>query len=192
MTAVEDRAPPSRTCGECQVCCKVTTIDLPEIQKESGAFCRHGLGGGCGIYDTRPQVCRAFYCGWRLSRDFPDDWRPDRSGIFAVLENSAFAGFQPVAVAVYLLENPSEIVRQSDFIQFIVTNVRRRVPLYLVLPGGRGMLAPRLPLNIPSVLAAAGKSGTEMADVLEGLLKRLAAYPPAPYVMKNRGRDYGS
>lgn len=189
-SVAEDNAPPARECGACQVCCSVTTIDLPEIQKVSGSPCRHSLGGTCAIYDSRPGVCRSFYCGWRLSRDFPDDWRPDLSGIFTVLEDNPVPQFQPIAVAIYLVGDPLETVRKPDFIDFVVKNIRRRVALYLVLPAGRGMLAPRLPLNIRPVMEAAAKSPFEVGRALEATLKQLMAHPTTAYVMKNRGNDF--
>lgn len=37
---------------------------------------------GCRIYAARPQVCRDYYCGWRLLPGLPGNWRPDLSGIF--------------------------------------------------------------------------------------------------------------
>ena len=76
----EEFTPPG-SCGSCVVCCEALKINSPEITKKSGVLCQHCTGGGCGIYETRPQVCRSFYCGWRMIKGFGEDWRPDRSGI---------------------------------------------------------------------------------------------------------------
>jgi hypothetical protein len=40
---------PGADCGGCTVCCDFPTINKPEIQKLSGAACRHAACGGCGI-----------------------------------------------------------------------------------------------------------------------------------------------
>jgi len=178
----------ARECGGCQVCCITPTIDSADIQKDCNSPCRH-LQGGCDIYETRPQVCRIFYCGWRRSRDFPDDWRPDLSGVFAVLEVNTLPQFKPLAIALHLVGNPLKTVRRPDFIDFVVKNVRSDVALYLMLPGGKGMLSSRLPLNNPPIMAAAAQSRADVRIVLEMLLKRLAAHPTTPYAMENSGHD---
>jgi len=54
-----DSLVPGRERGECQLCYIVPAIDQPEIQKLSGSPCRHCIGGGCDVYETRPEVCRA-------------------------------------------------------------------------------------------------------------------------------------
>jgi hypothetical protein len=49
-------------------CCKVLEID--EFKKPAGKLCEHCvLTGGCGVYDTRPDVCRD-YCRWKMSAAF--------------------------------------------------------------------------------------------------------------------------
>jgi hypothetical protein len=179
----------ARACGECQACCITPTIDSADIQKDCNSPCQHSLTGGCDIYETRPQPCRIFYCGWRRSRDFPEDWRPDRSGVLAILEINKLPQYAPFAVALNLVGNPLKTIRRPDFIDFVITNVRRNVALYLMLPGGRGMLSARLQLNNPPIMEAAAKSRTEVKTVLEMLLKRLQAHPVTPYVMEHHGHD---
>jgi hypothetical protein len=74
---------PSRECGHCAVCCKVLPIRTVELQKTSHVLCVHCRENeGCQIYATRPQVCRDYYCGWRLLPGLPENWRPDLCGIF--------------------------------------------------------------------------------------------------------------
>jgi hypothetical protein len=182
----------TRACGDCKVCCVVTTIDDPAIQKASGAACRHSLGGGCDIYETRPDVCRTFYCGWRQSKNIPEDWRPDRSGIFTMLEVNSLPQFKPVAVALTLVGDPLKIVRRTDFIDFVIDKVRAQIALYLVLPGTKGMKTARLPLNNPLILEAMGKSRADVKAVLEMMLKRLQDAPFAPHVMQNGGHDFST
>lgn len=69
---------PARTCGACTICCKL--IAVAELDKPQDVRCSHCTPGkGCGIHDTRPTVCRKFYCGWLLNTALGDDWRPDRA-----------------------------------------------------------------------------------------------------------------
>jgi hypothetical protein len=181
-----------RECGECQVCCIITTIDLPEIQKTSGAPCRHSLKGGCDIYEARPHVCRTFYCGWRRSTGFPADWRPDLSDIFAVLEDHKVPQFGPIAVILYLTGDPLKTVRREDFIDFVIRQVGNRVPVYLQLPRARGSLGARVALNIREISEAIARSRADVTMVLEMLVKRLEEHPVTPYRMQHSGNDFGT
>src|SRR5258708_3098175 len=69
---------PGRECGDCPQCCILPAIDKPKFQKQPASVCRHCEDGGCNIYETRPQTCRTYYCGWRWLEIFEDDWRPDK------------------------------------------------------------------------------------------------------------------
>jgi hypothetical protein len=70
--------PLERSCGDCTLCCKV--YNMPELEKSAGQWCRHCVPGqGCGIHDTRPEVCRAFFCLWIRDDTLPDYWKPNRS-----------------------------------------------------------------------------------------------------------------
>jgi len=70
---------PGRDCGPCQMCCKV--FPIPETQKPPYGLCgRARPGGGCADYAGRPDVCREFFCLWRLDGSLSDAWRPDVAG----------------------------------------------------------------------------------------------------------------
>jgi Fe-S-cluster containining protein len=64
-------------CGDCQVCCEVLSVDG---LKDAYTKCKYQTGGGCSIYKSRPKGCSHFKCGW-LTSDWPEDYRPDKSGI---------------------------------------------------------------------------------------------------------------
>ena len=69
---------PGRTCGTCAMCCKVFAI--PELDKGSQQWCRHVMQGrGCGIHETRPTVCRQFFCHWMRNPHLGPDWQPDHA-----------------------------------------------------------------------------------------------------------------
>jgi len=70
-----------KICGPCQACCVALKIQAPELRKQSGTPCQHLVSKGCNVYDRRPQVCRAFLCGWRLLPELDVSWRPDLSGV---------------------------------------------------------------------------------------------------------------
>ena len=87
---------PNRDCGECTVCCKSLRIDTPELKKRSDVPCPHlSPVKGCSIYDSRPQVCRNWYCGWRIMPFLGDDMRPDRAKVLIKIDGSKFT-FMPI------------------------------------------------------------------------------------------------
>jgi hypothetical protein len=61
------------------MCC--SALEIADLQKPAGPLCRHNTGCACVIYAQRPQVCRDFECEWLMSRDLPQRFRPDRTGV---------------------------------------------------------------------------------------------------------------
>jgi hypothetical protein len=183
---------PGRSCGECTVCCVAPSIDKPEIQKPSGAACRHCLGGGCAIYETRPPVCRAFYCAWRTVDIFSEEWRPDKSGVLAQVETEGIpAHFEfSTGIGLMLVGNPNKIVRQKYFQDFVRTGIMNSIPLFLSLPGPRGFQAATALLNTGEMLEAV-KQGT-IKDALEAVLKLLRGWNFVPAVIRHTGNDVSS
>jgi hypothetical protein len=181
-----------RACGDCTVCCVAPSIDKPEIQKLSGAACRHCTGGGCGIYETRPPVCRSYFCAWRTVDIFGDEWRPDRSGVLAYVETEGISDSFDLStgIGLMLVDHPSKIVRQKWFQDFVVTGVMSSVPLFLSLPGPRGYQAATVSLNTEEMLAAIARGGVK--DALEGVLKILRGWDFQPAVIIHTGNDVSS
>lgn len=72
---------PGKACGDCSLCCKV--LEIAELDKPAGpwcAHCREPEPGGCGIYMTRPEICRSYVCLWKSDRGMSPRLRPDRVG----------------------------------------------------------------------------------------------------------------
>ena len=65
-----------RSCGTCSMCCGPAML-IKVVEKPFGAWCRHCQpgNGGCGIYDSRPEVCRKFACAW-VAGTLPDELHP--------------------------------------------------------------------------------------------------------------------
>lgn len=69
---------PGRNCGTCTMCCKLLAV--PPLEKPRGKWCEHCVQGtGCGIYETRPEECRAYYCAWITSPEMGPEWKPELS-----------------------------------------------------------------------------------------------------------------
>ena len=82
-----------RACGECQLCCTLLRVD--ELAKLGGTPCQKLGADGCGIYETRPQVCRRYRCLW-LSGGLREEDRPDQLG--AILDRVPHQGGERLAV----------------------------------------------------------------------------------------------
>lgn len=176
---------PGRECGECTVCCLVPNIDKPEIQKPSGVACRHLCEAGCSVHETRPPVCRSYFCGWRRLDILDESWRPDRSGVmidYEILDNVTGLG-------LLLVGNPLKTVRQPWFIDFVAIQVTRNLPLMLTLPGPAGHQGAKSLLNTKQMREAAATSRGKVKELLEIALKRLTRYDFQPHAMQHSGND---
>ena len=178
-----------RECGACTVCCTVPTINKPEIQKLSGATCRHCTGAGCAVYETRPPICRSYYCAWRTVEIFDDSWRPDRSGVMPYVETEGIYDALDLSTGngLILVGNPLKTVRQRWFQDFVTTGIMNSVPLFLSLPGPRGYQAATVSLNTEQMLDAIKRNTVK--DTLEAAVKILRDWKFVPAVITHSGND---
>jgi hypothetical protein len=85
----------ARSCGSCTLCCKL--FPVPELEKPAGRWCQNiAQGRGCGIHQTRPPVCRAFWCQWIENTDLGPEWKPEVSKLVL----SIYPGTNSLAVTV--------------------------------------------------------------------------------------------
>jgi hypothetical protein len=178
-----------RECGACTVCCTVPTINKPEIQKLSGATCRHCTAAGCAIYETRPPICRSYYCAWRTVEIFDDGWRPDKSGVMPYVETEGISDAFDLStgIGLMLVGNPLKTVRQRWFQEFVTTGVMNSVPLFLSLPGPRGYQAATVSLNTEQMLDAIKRNTVK--DALEVAVKILRDWKFVPAVITHSGNN---
>lgn len=87
-----------RECGKCSLCCKL--LHVIELDKPANKWCGHCNPGhgGCTIHDSRPNICRSYFCGWMLSSNVSDDWYPLRCHM--ILSLGVFNGVQTMTVTV--------------------------------------------------------------------------------------------
>ncbi len=102
---------PDRPCGDCIVCCVLPLIETDQFVKPEGQVCVNCAGAGCGIYETRPDVCRTFNCAWKRIPSLPPQTRPDAMGVMFTLERhlpprNLFEHLYYVGVAV---SDPSDL-----------------------------------------------------------------------------------
>lgn len=100
-TSVAYKQEYARHCDSCTLCCSgVLRLEVEGNAIHPGHACRHCRKSGCGIYKTRPAVCRHFVCGWLQNADqIPHELRPDLSGVVLLSAYLRWRG-KPVDVAV--------------------------------------------------------------------------------------------
>ena len=144
-----ERRAAGRSCGACSLCCTLLRVD--ELDKRAGADCIHqrpafasalvdvatrgpadspdDLPGdspehavGCGIYETRPPICRGYRCLW-LQGGLEDDERPDRTGGLVDLEPTG------LGVRLAIRESRRGIFDDSPALQSIAERYREQMPV---------------------------------------------------------------
>jgi hypothetical protein len=120
------------SCGDCTVCCLALRID--EFAKPAGTLCQHCTGAGCGIYETRYEVCRGFMCGYRMLPALGDTWRPDRSGIMIMVMEPEKVPEEHRAAGVgmqFVILGGEKAIRRPGFADYVSTLVSRNVAVYM-------------------------------------------------------------
>lgn len=170
----------ARQCGTCTVCCKILPVATKQLNKTANVLCRHcEEGRGCRIYETRPVVCRGFYCEWLLNPQIPATWRPDKSGIFIErIARQHIEGIPKTYAADYaisfMLIRPEAIDRPA-VIETIAEYVARRVAIFLTIPGPPGYLPAQLFLNEFMETAVAKRDSAGMMVTLRQAFAALSS-----------------
>jgi len=123
-----------RQCGPCVACCVDLKIVTPELKKKARVPCPHLVDKGCGIYESRPGVCRQFLCGWRLFEDMDDSWRPDLSGVLAMRkapeELPADWKSAPYGVHMVILGGEAAVLSPA-FLSYTARLMAQGIPVFL-------------------------------------------------------------
>jgi hypothetical protein len=128
-----ESAPTGNDCGNCTVCCMA--LRVIELDKEAGPYCKHCLPGkGCGIYETRFEICRTFLCGWRRVPQLGEEWRPDRSGVLMMTQDVAKLpeAYRAQGPGVnFVILGGEKAIQRPGFAEYVATLVTRHVAVYL-------------------------------------------------------------
>lgn len=163
---------PGRECGGCTACCQYLLINAPELKKPPGVLCPHAAETeGCGIYETRPQVCRGWFCAWRAlpGLELGEEWRPDRSGILVtVTDKNIPPEFTQHGLQFQILGPPADpfwhpVLSWGPLLALLARCVQALVPVFLAVPAPPGHYGKSSFLN-PRLAAVEGR--TRMIEVL--------------------------
>jgi hypothetical protein len=137
-----DQGAPRSDCGGCTACCTVLPIEA-DFAKPAGVTCQHCTATGCGIYETRFEICRTFLCGWLLLPKLDDSWRPDRSGILIrfIEQEKLPDEFRAAGTGMHFtLLGGEASIRRAGFADYIATLVRRDVAVWLSADSPRTLI----------------------------------------------------
>lgn len=162
---------PGRSCGKCNACCRY--YDVAALKKPAGQLCQHWKkSGGCTIYETRPDVCRNFYCVWLQNASLDDNWRPDISGfILREIRTGIPAHFVHRIGVVFELCGPNSSINTDRFIQAVASQIAQRVPVFLSLT--RNEKAATILLNDRMERAVASQQRPALVSALTAVLADL-------------------
>jgi hypothetical protein len=138
---------PGRECNDCNVCCVDLAINEPGLRKLPGIRCQNALPDNrCAIYQTRPDTCRGFFCGWRMLKWVKPGLRPDTSGVLITLSfHDKAGGFLPpdriaekasTGVMVTLLR--PDAIDSEGLLETLAAAVGSGVPVHISVPGPPG------------------------------------------------------
>jgi hypothetical protein len=126
-----------RSCGPCTQCC--TTMAVGELNKPEHVACNQlGACGGCAVYDTRPDSCRAFRCMWLDGNITDESMRPDLSKVVWV-----FKHFAPAKAFTWHAFEAEPGALETPEIHSLIQNITRRNFVLLIhRDGHRRLLGP--------------------------------------------------
>jgi Fe-S-cluster containining protein len=148
VTASDLELVAGRECGACNVCCVALTINDPALQKPQGYRCRNARpDNSCAIYETRPQTCRTFFCGWRYLKWIREPLRPDTSDVLFRLhyDKPDAAGQRQLGVMVTLLSNAA--LKAEGLAETVAAAIAAGLPVFIHVPGPPGHTASTAKLN---------------------------------------------
>lgn len=88
MTSDTQELVKGRSCDGCTMCCKLLAIDV--LNKPRGNWCSHcNQKRGCSIYETRPDPCRGFFCGYLRIAELDERWKPAQAKFLINYEDAA-------------------------------------------------------------------------------------------------------
>jgi hypothetical protein len=180
-----------RTCGPCIVCCKALTIEDPALQKPQGHLCRYAVADkGCGIYETRPQTCRIFYCGWRRLKWIRETLRPDRSGVLVRLDGELATADGTLRPGVMFTLLTDAALDADGLAESVAAGVAAGMPVYIDVPGPPGHTSTNARVNEALHDAVVARDKAAVLQILRQIHATASSMPHRPIVLDRRANTF--
>jgi hypothetical protein len=176
---MESRVAPGRSCGECNACCRYYSL-MADFNKPQGVLCQNWKAGtGCSIHETRPSICRNYYCHWLQNPRFDDSWRPDRSGIIIRDTREDIPPDWPQRQGlVFELYGPDASIEALAFLETVALQVINGVPVFLSAHGPLGFGNMTAFLNVALGPAVATRDAAHVLAALRDVLRQMRDTAP--------------
>ena len=115
-----------RACNGCTRCCEWPSAEVYGFKFGSGLPCTFLKGNGCGIYEYRPDGCKAFQCYWKTELSVPEWLKPDNSNVIMSEEQLA----QYKYISILYAGKPKKLVfdwmkeQSKSGINFLIWNTK--------------------------------------------------------------------
>jgi len=173
---------PGRDCGACTACCTELTVETSDIRKVQGVTCVHcTAGAGCGIYLTRPEICRTWFCQWRRYAWLDDAWRPDLSQmILRATDDDVPDGYASEIGIVFDLFGPCDVLLLPATLDVIARLIDADIATFLSVPGLVGWASGRVLLNPSLEAAVRERDGDKVRARMVDAFLMSALHPKVP------------
>ncbi len=171
-----------KSCGACSVCCKELMFDIAGRRILAGVMCPHAAPPqGCTIHQTRPEVCRAYFCGWHHLPSLGEDWRPDTCEVLISFREGPAPDGKSGGIEFELIGARDRIF-WLPLVEYIATLIADNDPVFLSLPGDVGYQSPWVYLNdiAPLKDAIANRDFAATTAALSQALQICIDYPKTP------------
>lgn len=132
-----------KPCDGCTVCCVILKIEDPALEKPAMEPCKHLCGAGCGIYESRPEVCSGFECLYRMGFLVgPTSYRPDQLGLMFWMTGDASDPDAPPQCLVAYEARPG--AANEPKAKYLIDAIKEQTALFIVTyEGGRRLVGPK-------------------------------------------------
>jgi hypothetical protein len=160
-------------------CCEDLKIDSPELEKPAGLLCKNCTTSGCAIYESRPDVCRTWYCLWRLSDKLSEELRPDLAKIVISYETMKMprTPFEQAFIVIRTTENTATFDTPAVAAAIEQLIEVGTLPIWLSHAGKKSLIYPR-PQIAAVVQSPYGQHSLEArAEAKEWMTQYQQAFP---------------
>ena len=120
-----------RACDGCTQCCEWPTAEAYGFKFGNGLACTFLKGSGCGIYECRPNGCRAFQCHWKTELSVPEWLKPNNSNVIMGEEQIAQYRYISVLYAGKPMKSVFDwMTEQSKLgVNFLIWNTKETISI---------------------------------------------------------------
>ena len=164
---------PNRECGDCIACCQILEIETEELTKAANQLCSQNSGNGCDIYDTRPDVCRSWYCLWRRIDAMPVEIRPDRIGVVFSIDTHEppRTPFEQFYIVARCINGPDDFKHPSVQAALNMFIDEGHIPVWLSYAGTKKLIYPAP--DLAKAIVTPGHYPEKITNVISDWRRRL-------------------